>query len=390
MTQALIRPEMLVWARSRSRISPEIIARKLHVHPEQIVDWESGKAFPTFNQARSLAGAFHIPFGYLFLTTEPHERLPIADLRRTRKPRADSPSPEFRDVLYSALRKQDWYREELRDQGEEALSFVGMCTTDTPPENAAAELSRTLGITAQTARTIPTWSGYLSFIAEQSENAGILVLRNGIVGSNTHRSLDVGEFQGFALSDPIAPLVFVNVNDFETAKIFTLIHELAHIWAGASGVSDTGEADLLQDGDPEIERWCDRVAVETLCPREDFSSAWDVGVDLDTLTSRIARQYKVSSILVLRRALELGFIHKPLFFAQYDKELARQKRPDNAEKGSGGPPPAVIIPYRNGKRYTRHVLDSVMGEHISWRDAATLLDTSVGVVEGLAGGKTTR
>src|SRR5690606_16145742 len=148
------------------------------------------------------------------------------------------PSPDLLDTIYQCQDRQNWYRDYQRTNHEAPVDFVGTLTTATLVTEAAARIRETLGISIAQRQAIGTWEDALRHLIRQAEDAGVLVMISGIVGSNTHRTLDVNEFRGFALVDAMAPLVFVNGTDSKSAQMFTLVHELAHIWLGQSAVSD--------------------------------------------------------------------------------------------------------------------------------------------------------
>src|SRR5262249_54284267 len=143
------------------------------------------------------------------------------------------------------------------------VEFVGSLTTETPITEAAATMREALNFGVEDRGA--TWTDALRSLIDRAENAGVLVMVNAIVGSNTHRRLDPDEFRGFALVDPFAPVVFVNGADTKSAQIFTLAHELAHMWLGETALSN---ATLLSTPDTAIEGWCNRVAAEFLVPLE--------------------------------------------------------------------------------------------------------------------------
>src|SRR5690606_8944895 len=132
----------------------------------------------------------------------------------------------------------------------------------------------------------------------QADDAGILVMCSGVVQNNNYRKLDVGEFRGFAMTDPLAPLVFINGADTKAAQMFTLAHELAHIWAGQDALSD---ADASVESDHEAERWCNGVAAELLVPLELVTEADPGGNNPRNRAAHIARRFKVSTLVALRR-----------------------------------------------------------------------------------------
>ena len=237
MVDALVTPEIIEWARTRNNLSIELAASKVGVSEETFYSWEKKRARPTLRQAQELAHKLYIPLGYLYLSAPPVEKLPLPDFRRvigSPKP----PSPEFIDVLYDALRKQDWYREYQELEGAEPVSFVGKFSINDPVEAIASDIRDTIGINESMRRRARNWEYFLADFIHCTESKGILVLRQGIVGNNTIRKLNVQEFRGFAISDSIAPLVFINDQDVKVAKIFTLAHELAHLWIGESGISN--------------------------------------------------------------------------------------------------------------------------------------------------------
>lgn len=387
MVEAFVTRELLKWARGRERLTLERAAQLINVKPDRWDSWENGLAHPTFRQAQDIAQKFHIPFGYLFLSAPPSEELPLPDLRTVANRPPSRPSPELFDLLQDVLRKQEWYREYQEDEGASPILFIGRYSVSDDPNQIAANIRDTLGVNEEMRRKARTWEDFLRLLVRQAEDAGVLVLRSGVVGNNPHRSLDVDEFRGFAISDDLAPIVFINAQDWKTAQIFTLVHEVAHLWIGESGISNLDYRRRSSQQQNRIDRLCDQVAAETLVPGEEFLARWldrnTVQQNLDALATR----YRVSQFVVLRRAYENDKLTNDEYRAYYD-ELQASVRPRGTQ--GGGDFYANLLA-RNGRTFTFALLEATAEGRVPYRDAARLLNIKLKTFDGaydhlLAGG----
>src|SRR3990172_2079249 len=199
--EALVTPKVVRWARQRAGLSTAEVAKRINVtQPNRLDAWEREgvEDRPTFRQAQHLAAVLHIPFGYLFLSEPPTEELPLPDLRTKRGLVGMKPSPEFLEVVYDALRKQEWYHDYLQDEDADPVPFVGLYTETTPVETVAEDIRRTLRLDQSLRRQAQDNDDYFRLLVGRAEEARVLVLRTSIVGNNTRRSLDPEEVPGFA------------------------------------------------------------------------------------------------------------------------------------------------------------------------------------------------
>lgn len=356
---------LLAWARDRARVDLAQLATKF----PKLSEWETGESLPTLKQLEQFAQATHTSVGYLFLKQPPVEVVPIPDFRAIGDRPLGRPSANLLDTIYICQQRQEWYRDFARANGEESVQFVGSVDTAAPVIETATLIRELLGFGLADRRKINTWSGALDHLREKAEAVGVLVMFNGVVGSNTHRKLDPDEFRGFALSDDLAPVVFVNGSDTKAAQIFTLAHELAHLWLGETALSDTN---LGSKPDNPVERWCNNVAAELLVPlaslREELADTSDLTVELD----RLARLFKVSTLVVLRRIHDSGRLNLSEFRTAYSAELERVMGFIRGHGGSGGNFYSTT-PVRASKRFARALIMSTWEGQTLYRDAARLL-----------------
>jgi Zn-dependent peptidase ImmA (M78 family)/transcriptional regulator with XRE-family HTH domain len=386
MTEAFVTPKMLQWARERNSLTPTAMAAKLQVKPEVVSAWESGHSRPTLRQAQDIAQKLHIPFGYLFLASPPNQTLPMPDLRTIAGQASRAPSLNFYDLLNDVLAKQQWYRDFLENEGVETLPFVGRYDLKDNEVEIANDIRNTLGINTSTRETAKNFEDFLRMLIALAENFGILVLRSGIVGNNTHRSLDVKEFRGFAISDDLAPLIFINSKDGKAAQIFTLGHEIAHIWLGETGVSNPDYLRASSEQGNDIEHLSNRVAAELLVPRDSFLQNWRDHWQIHENMRILANHYKVSRFVILRQALDLGKISQAAYWNQYE-QLTGVQNPsgdaDNEVSGAGGNFYSSLLA-RNSATLTKSLLAAVAQGRASYTDAARLLNVRVGKLDDIA------
>lgn len=361
-TQALINPTLLRWARERAGLDVEGAAQGAHVKPEQLQAWEAGESRPTFRQAQNLAQAFHAPFGYLFLPEPPAEPLPLPDLRTVGGAPVPRPSLDLLDTIRIALQRQEWYLEYQKDHGLDPLPFVGRFDLDSSAAEVAANIRSVLNVEPEEGQR--TWDVYFRELIEAAERAGILVMRSGIVGNNTHRKLDVGEFRGFAISDARAPVVFINSADAPAARLFTLMHELAHLWVGRSAVSNVAPGNSRKE-----EIFCNAVAGEFLAPREIFIAHWQSSrTELRVRVAELARRFHVSGLVVMRRAFDLGLVDQQTYTEHYLATLAAFR---NQEGGGGNFYRTAGA--KNSLRFSQAVVSEALSGRLLLREAGRLL-----------------
>lgn len=364
MNRVSVRPSLITWARERARLAVSDLSGRF----PKLGEWERGELQPTLRQLEGFAQAVHVPIGYLFLPSSPREVLPVPDLRTLADREVAQPSPNLLDTLYLCQQRQDWFRDYARLHGLPRLDFVDSVRPQSDVVRTAESIRATLGLSVAARAQIPTWTEALRQLFAKVEEAGVLVMASSIVGSNSHRKLEVEEFRGFALSDELAPLVFVNAADSKSAQMFTLAHELVHLWAGESGVSNSEVGRMPQ---LRVERWCNAVAAELLAPLEAVRAELRADLSVADEIQRLSRQFKVSTLVVLRRLFDAGQLDEDALWSQYRKEMTRLNELDRGVSGGGDF--YRTLGARVGKRFARAVLSSTLEGQTLFQDAFRML-----------------
>lgn len=364
MTTIAASVPVLRWAAQRARLNEGALTARFPKWPL----WLNGDARPTLKQLEDFARLTHVAFGYFFLPQPPALALPVPDFRTLRDEALAEPSSDLLDTLYLCQQRQDWYRDHARVHGLPVLPFVSSASVHDAPEVVAQNQRETLGMTTEARRQLPTWTDALRQMIAKTEDAGVMVMVSSVVGSNSHRKLDVSEFRGFALTDDLAPLVFLNGADSKAAQMFTLAHELAHVWLGATGVSDTQAGEVPEQ---QTERWCNRVAAELLIPIEELRATHQRNVPIPDEIQQLAREFKVSTLVALRRLFDAGYIDRAALWQHYREEQERLRT--LKERSSGGGDFYRSLGARTSKRFARAIVSSTLEGLTSFPDAFRML-----------------
>lgn len=377
--KADITPKVLKWARESARMSIEVAASKVPISAEKLIAWESGEELPTINQAQKLAKAYRRPFALLFLAEVPSDFQPLRDFRRKgSKPLGTGSVFIIREIQ----QKQAWISELNRAEHNPKAPFVGRFNTKDDPESVANDILESFNIQPSeyaSSSPIREW-------IDKAESNGIFVSRTSFIHSRL--LLDSDEIQGFAIADPFAPFVFVNSDDWDKPQLFTLVHELAHIWIAESGISNDIELTKAEDFDSHpIELFCNEVAGNALMPTSFMdslpSSAFDSTGDIYKFANRLG----VSSLAFLVRGRNLRFVsierYKQLKNAvdiEYKAFLKREEEKKSRLKikeKKGGPNPYLLQVNRNSRLFTQTVLDAFRGGIIEPTQASKLLNVRI-------------
>lgn len=370
----LFNPQILKWARIRAGLTESQLAKKVagpKASSGVVKEWEASGQL-SYSHATKLANATHTPFGYLFLEAPPIEKAPIKDFRVKAGASSGSVSLDLLQTIYSCQIKQAWYRDFLIDNGIPKRGFVGRFNISDDIAFVAQNIRKTLKIVNRfKSLHSDRWNDTFKIYCQAVSEAGILLMRSGVVGNSNNRPLSVDEFRGFALSDDYAPLIFINTNDSDAAILFTLAHELAHIWIGDSALSNP---DKTYSPSFETEIFCNAVAAELLVPLSTFSKLWNSALDLEHQLARLSRIYKVSRLVIIRRAFDAGYIPESMFRTFYDHEIKRYSQAESRRKASKeGGTFHNNVSARSSELLCRAVIDSTIDGRTPYKEAFSLL-----------------
>jgi len=353
-----INSNLINWAITRAGN----VLDEFYLENPNVLEWVEGVKKPTIKQLEGFTHKVHVPFGYMFLAEPPEEELQIPFFRTGGNPR-DKVSLNVYHTIQIIKERQNWLTNYLEESEYQDLDFVGKYDLNSSYKDVVNDIRHTLNLKTNWASQQDTWERALDYLTMQIEEAGIIVNFNGVVGNNTRRKILVDECRGFVIINPKAPFLFVNSADAKAAQMFTLIHELAHIWIGESAGFDNKQ--MIPADDP-IEQFCDKIAAEFLVPEIFFKEKWKSSQDIKYLS----RVFKVSPIVIARRALDLNLMSKVIFFEFYHNyvEAFKNKKKNQSSGGNF----YATAKKRISLRFASYINNAVNENTLLYRDAYRL------------------
>ena len=360
--------DVLRWAIDYSR-REEVLRR----HYPQLEGWMDGSVWPTVNELRAFARDARVAEYILRSDAVPARELGLPDMRTVGNEGVATPSPDLFDTVHLCLIRQDWLGEYARNSGWVPVEFVGAASIKDDPGDVADQM-RAMLLIDDARRASRTRGDFRRALMRRAEDCGVLVMVNGIVGNDTHRRLDPAEFRGFASHDEYAPMVFVNGSDSLGAQVFTLVHEIAHLWLGESALSDS-DATVAVSHPSEV--WCNAVAARALVPADALAASLRGGLPLDQVDD-LSLEYKVSRQVITRRFFDEGLIDRAAFESELHAAPHVEPNALLDPDGSGTPSFYRVTLNRVGRRLARPLYWSTKAGHTNYREAFRLLGISSG------------
>ena len=367
-----VQPAILDWAMQKAQMgsaSSSVV--------DMIAKWISGEKTPTFNQIEDVSRKISIPFGYFFLDEPPVEECKIVDFRTVDSISVHNPSRNLIDTVDLMSSVQEWMAEYNKDNGISGYAFVGSIRISDGVTLAADFIRKALGLSLNWFDDYKSSAEAFKSLRNAIMDLGILVMMNGVVGNNTHRVLSVEEFRAFTLIDPFAPLIFINSRDTDNGKLFSLLHELVHVWIGKdSFYNDTyGTSQKVS----KEEQFCNAVAAEILLPDSVFSAEWSKqSGGTENIITELGKYFVCSRFVLLRKALDTGIISQSEFgrllnlFQKQFKEIQDQKQ----LKASGGGDYHRTLSNKWDRRFIQALYASAQSGRTQYRDAYRLTNTT--------------
>lgn len=386
---ANITPQILTWARARCGLSHNVLATKLNVSTDKLVQWESGTSKPTIKQAQSVAKHTHIPFGYLYLDKPPQLNIPIADFRTGHLKKNSQQEVNIYDFVQSLLHKKEWFEQRALKKGSNFNSghFQGKFSLKNDYLEVAESISEFIEIDSNIRRRNQiTPSSLWSSLVDKVISKGIWLMRTGVVGNNTHRKLNSDSSKGLALKSTFMPVIWVNSSLSDAPKIYTLIHEMAHLWIDSEGISKQQDEDEIASTNgrslkefENLEKFCDLVAAEVLVPAKNLEYLWQSQSSSLDNVENLHKNFGVSRFVIAKRAADLSIVTKSdlanltVILRQRIKPPIQNEEQEETENSGGGNFYNTLLA-RNGMEFTKAVVEDAFSGDLLLNAACDLLD----------------
>ena len=383
--EALITPSLMRWAREKARLSIEQASKKIKRPKEEIEAWEAGTSRPTIPQARKASEVYKRPLAVFYLPEPPKEFDTLRDFRILPVNYEPDYSPELSLLIRTAKFRQEWMREFLIEEGVPKIPFVGSSSLNDNPQDISRLILLELNLSPKEQINCRKRNEALRLWIDRAERAGIIIFRQG--------NIDLKETRGFILCDEYAPFIFINSDDAIAAQLFTLAHELAHLWLNQSGISNLEPFERsFSDESQKIEIFCNRVASETVLDRTLFNKSWcdqNTSLSIEEQIENISNTFKISEEAISRRLLDDGNINREMYLElrkiyQDRWREYKEKERQRMKSVEGGPTYYVMKVFNNGYSFTQTVISAFEGGAITGRDASSLLDVKVSNIQHLA------
>jgi Zn-dependent peptidase ImmA (M78 family) len=391
---SMLNPDILLWARETAGLSLEEAAHSIGLKEaygesgaERLAALEAGTEEPSRPLLLKMAKAYRRSLLVFYLDQRPK----TGDRGKDFRTLPGGKEPLYNPVLDALLRdirgRQSIIRSLLEDSEVEKLPFIGSATVDVPVSTLAERITRQLRFDLGNFRKQAKIEEAFAYLRARTEASRIFVMLLGNLGSH-HTNIPVDTFRGFALADAIAPLVVINDNDAVSAWSFTALHEVAHLWLGATGLSGFV-------GGLRIEQYCSDVAAEILLPPkelEEFARARMLPSDqLAERVSQFADRRNISRAMVAYRIFRTGAIAEKTYDELREKFykdwVAHTEREALKQKGQeGGPSYYVVRRHKIGKALLALANRSLGEGLLTYTKAARLLGVKARNVEPLLSG----
>lgn len=377
--KAYITATVFQWARESARMTEETAAAKVAVSIDKLKEWEDGLDYPTISQAQKLAKAYRRPFALFFLPDVPNDFQPLQDFRKAGSKEL-STSSVF--IIREIQQKQAWISDLNKENNENKVPFIGRFSLKDNPAVVARDILKELNINPLNYKST---NPVLEWI-DRAESRGIFISRTSFIHSRL--KLDSNEIQGFAIADNYAPFIFINSEDWNAPQLFTLVHEMAHLWIAESGISNDIEPSVKNASDYNaVELFCNEVAANSLIPKDFFENLDKSAFDNAKEVFRNAKVIGVSSFALLVRAFNLNIISLSTYrvlkhqadieYSEYLKREEERKIKQKQKEKPGGPNYFLLQLNRNSRLFTQTVLDAFRGGLIEPSLASILLNVKV-------------